>query len=204
MVIQLALLFTGGADANSGQTGGSTGVGVRLWRLFSYFTIESNLIVLATALVLAWRPAFDGRTWRVVRLDALLGILITGLVFAIVLAPQVHLTGAALVATIGFHYISPWATLAAWLLFGPRPRITWGTVLAAFIWPILWLSYIFIQGAFTHWYPYPFLDVTKIGFGDAMRNVVLVVALAAAFAALFKLLDHRLPALPGAAPADQP
>jgi Na+-transporting NADH:ubiquinone oxidoreductase subunit NqrB len=73
--------------------------------------------VLATALVLAWRPTFDGRVWRVVRLDALLGILITGLVFAIVLAPQVHLTGAALVATIGFHYIAPWATLAAWLLW---------------------------------------------------------------------------------------
>jgi hypothetical protein len=203
LVIQLVLLFTGGADANSGQTGGSTSVGVRLWRLFSYFTIESNLVVLAAALILTWRPAFDGRIWRVVRLDSLLGILITGLVFAIVLAPKVHLTGAALVATIGFHYISPWATLAAWLLFGPRPRISWGTVYAAFIWPILWLTYIFIQGAFTHWYPYPFLDVTKIGFGDALRNAVLVVALAAGCAALFKLLDHRLPALLRATPADQ-
>jgi Na+-transporting NADH:ubiquinone oxidoreductase subunit NqrB len=53
------------------------------------------------------RPGFDGRVWWVVRLDALLGILITGLVFAIVLAPQAHLTGAALIATIGVHYISP-------------------------------------------------------------------------------------------------
>lgn len=193
LVIQLILLFTGGADANSGQTGESTGVGVRLWRLFSYFTIESNLIVLAAALVLAWRPTFDGRVWRVVRLDSLLGILITGLVFAIVLAPQIHLTGAALVATIGFHYISPWATLLAWLLFGPRPRISWGTVVAAFVWPVVWLIYIFVQGAFTDWSPYPFLDVTEIGYGDALRNVVLVVALAAVCAALFKLVDRRLP-----------
>lgn len=29
---------------------------------------------------------------------------------------QVHLTGAALAGTIGFHYISPWTTLAAWLV----------------------------------------------------------------------------------------
>ena len=195
-MIQLVLLFTGGADANSGRSGTDISIGIRLWRLFSYFTIESNLFVLATALVLAWRPAFDGRIWRIVRLDALLGILITGLVFAIVLAPQVHLTGAALVATIGFHYISPWAAIAAWLLFGPRNRFDWNTVLAAFIWPILWLIYIFIQGAFTHWYPYPFLDVIKIGYGEAIRNVAVIVVLATVFAALFRLADRRLPAFP--------
>jgi Na+-transporting NADH:ubiquinone oxidoreductase subunit NqrB len=65
--------------------------------------IFTGLVVLATAVVLTWRPTFDGRIWGVVHLDALLGILITGLVFAIVLAPQVYLTGVALVATIGFH-----------------------------------------------------------------------------------------------------
>jgi hypothetical protein len=193
LVIQLVLVFTGGADANSGQAGGS--IGVRLWRLFSFFTIQSNLVVLVTAAVLAARPTFDGRVWRVVRLDALLGILITGLVFAIVLAPQVHLTGAALVATIGFHYISPWATLAAWLVFGPRPGFSWGTVAAAFVWPLLWLIYIFTQGAFTRWYPYPFLDVTRLGFGKALGNALLVVVLALACAALFKLADSRLAAL---------
>ncbi|WP_328456381.1 hypothetical protein [Amycolatopsis sp. NBC_00438] len=57
-------------------------------------TVESNLIVLATALVLVRRPGFDGRVWRVVRRDALPGILTTGLVFASVLARQVHLPGA--------------------------------------------------------------------------------------------------------------
>jgi hypothetical protein len=196
LVIQLVLLFTGGADANSGQAGETVSLGVRLWRLFSYFTIESNPFVLAAALVLAWRPDFDGRGRRVVRLDALLGILITGLVFAIVLAPQVHLTGAALVTTIGFHYVSPWATIAGWLLFGPRPRMTWGTVAGAFAWPLLWLVYIFVQGAFTRWYPYPFLDAVKLGTGGAIRNALLVVVLAVLFALLFKLLDRKLKPLP--------
>jgi hypothetical protein len=196
LVIQLALLFTGGADANSGQAGESVSLGVRLWRLFSYFTIESNLFVLAAALVLVRRPGFDGRVWRVVRLDALLGILITGLVYAIVLAPQVHLTGAALVATIGFHYVAPWATVVAWLLFGPRPRITWGTVAGAFVWPLLWLVYIFVQGAFTRWYPYPFLDAVKLGLGGAVRNALLVVVLAVLLALLFKFLDRKLRATP--------
>jgi hypothetical protein len=131
-----------------------------------------------------------------VRLDALLGIFITGLVFAVVLAPKLHLTGGALVATIGFHYVSPVMALLGWLLFGPRPRITWRTVAVAFVWPVLWLVYTFTQGAFTDWYPYPFLDVTEIGFGAALRNALLVVVLGVVLAAGFRFLDRRLGAAP--------
>jgi hypothetical protein len=195
LVIQLALLVEGGADANSGQSGVSVSLGVRLWRLFSYFTIQSNLIVLAVAVVLVLNPLRDGPIWQVVRIDALVGITITGLVYAIVLAPQVHLTGAALVATIGFHYISPWAAVLAWLVFGPRPRMTWPSVLGAFVWPVLWLVYIFGQGAFTRWYPYPFLDVTRLGFGDALRNALFVLLIGVALACVVKLLDRALRSL---------
>lgn len=35
-------------------------------------------------------PARDGRIWRIIRLDALLGITITGIVFDTILASQVH------------------------------------------------------------------------------------------------------------------
>ncbi|KAA9153179.1 hypothetical protein FPZ12_035265 [Amycolatopsis acidicola] len=194
LVVQLVLLGTGGADANSGE-GAVVSLGVRIWRLFSYFTIQSNLFVLAVCVVLAARPLFDGPVWRVVRLDALLGILITGVVYDLVLANQVHLTGWAHVATVGFHYVSPWAFVLGWLLFGPRSRISWATVAAAFLWPAAWLVYIFVQGAFTHWYPYPFLDVTRIGLGTAIRNAVFVVLVAVVLAVLARLADRHLPAL---------
>ena len=193
LIIQLALIFTGGADANSGETGASASILVRLWRLFSFFTIESNLIVLAVCIALVINPIHDGRFWRVARLDSLLGIVITGLVFAIVLAPLLHLTGAAEVATVCFHYISPWATLLGWLLFGPRPQMSWNTVAAAFIWPTLWLIYIFTQGAFTNWYPYPFLNAANLGLGAAVRNAVLVLLVGVVLAVLIKMADAKLP-----------
>lgn len=66
LTIQLVLIFTGGADANSGEVGESIGVGTRLWRLFSFFTIESNLIVLVVALALVRRPHRDLRNAVVV------------------------------------------------------------------------------------------------------------------------------------------
>jgi hypothetical protein len=49
---------------------------IRLGRLVSYFTIESNLLVLAAAVSLVLAPGRDGRLWRVLRLDALLGVVI--------------------------------------------------------------------------------------------------------------------------------
>ncbi|MDQ7876893.1 Pr6Pr family membrane protein [Microbacterium sp. QXD-8] len=194
LVIQLVLIFTGGQDANSG-TNATGPTGTRLVRLFSFFTIQSNLFVLGTSIALALDVLRDGRLWRVLRFDALLGIIITGLVYETILAPLVHLEGWALVATIGFHYISPWATLIGWLLFGPRPRATWATTALAFVWPLLWIVYTFVHGAVTGWYPYPFLDVDTIGFADSVRNSAIVLAIGVVIAVILTVLDHRLPSL---------
>lgn len=194
LAIQMVLVVTGGADARSGGIDMSVGLDIRLARLFSAFTILSNIIVLVTAILLVIRPIRDGRLWRVVRLDALLSIVITGVVYAVVLAPQVNLTGWAFVITVGFHYLSPWLTLGAWLLFGPRPRFTWSTVAWAFVWPTAWVLYTFIHGSISGWYPYPFLDVTKLGFEGAALNSLMVLVVAIVFAVLLKLVDRVLPA----------
>lgn len=195
LIIQLILLFTGGQDANSGSTGEGESIGTRLVRFVSFFTIQSNLFVLGTSIALALNIFRDGKVWRVLRFDALLGIIITGLVYETILAPLLHLTGWALVATIGFHYIAPWATLIGWLIFGPRPRMNWATAALAFIWPLLWLVYTFVHGAITGWYPYPFLDVATIGFADSIRNSGVVLLIGVVIAIVLTLLDRRLPSL---------
>jgi hypothetical protein len=191
---QLYLLSHGETDLSpTGDQG--VGVAVRLVRLFSYFTIESNLLVLAAAVSLVLAPGRDGRRWRVLRLDALLGIVITGLVFGLVLAGLVHPTGLGAWVNAGFHYFSPWWALAGWLLFGPRPRIGWPTVAWAFAWPIAWVGYTFIHGAVTGWYPYPFLNAHTHGYAVAVRNTGVVVLLGIVIALVLKALDGRLPAI---------
>ena len=193
LVAQLGLLVAGGADANSGVLDQTAPVGVRLVRFFSYFTVESNLLVLAASTTLAINPRRDGRWWRVLHLDALLGIVITGVVFELLLAKIVHLTGLPFVLNVCFHYISPWAVLLGWLLFGPRPRIGWTTVGWAFVWPVLWIGYTFAHGAATGWYPYPFLNPENLGYHAALINTGLVLVGAAALALGFKALDRWLP-----------
>ncbi|MFN8158062.1 MAG: Pr6Pr family membrane protein [Candidatus Nanopelagicales bacterium] len=190
LIIQLVLVLTGGPDPNTGETVASVGIGTRLVQTLSFFTIQSNILVLIVAATLVADPQRDGRIWRVLRLDALLGITITGLVFDLVLIHYVHPSGWQLVATIGFHYIAPWATLLGWLLFGPRPRIDRSTVAWAFLWPVAWIAYTFVRGAIVDWYPYPFLDVQEIGYGAAIRNTLVVVVLAVVLMAIFMRIDR--------------
>jgi hypothetical protein len=203
LVIQIVILATGGVDANSGDAAAQVAVGTRFVRLFSFFTIESNLFVLGVSLTLLRNPFRDGRWWRVVHLDALLGIVITGIVFDTVLAKIVHPTGWAAVANFGFHYFSPWFALLGWLLFGPRPRVTWAAIPWAFVWPIAWIAYTFVRGAIVHWYPYPFLDADVHSFWPALANTSLVVVLGIVLALVFRLLD-RIPTLYGPARAGAP
>ncbi|MCA5893447.1 Pr6Pr family membrane protein [Isoptericola sp. NEAU-Y5] len=196
-VVQIAVILAGGVDANSGQATETVATGERFRRMFSYFTIQSNVLLLASSATLALRPDRDGPVWRVLRLDAMLGIVITGLVFALVLSPDVELSGLGLWLTIGFHYAAPWIALAGWMMFGPRPRITATTVVRALEWPVAWVVYTFVQGEITGWYPYPFLDVDVVGYPAALRSVGVVLALGVLLALLLAYLDRRLPARPG-------
>jgi hypothetical protein len=192
LITQTVLLVHGGTDVNTSAGEGSVGIAVRLVRLVSYFTIESNLLVLALAVSLVLAPDRDGRGWRVLQADALLGIIITGLVFATVLAGQVQHHGVGAWVNAGFHYFAPGWAVAGWLLFGPRPRLDWVTIGWLFAWPLLWIIYTFAHGAATGWYPYPFLNAHTHGYAVALRNTAAVVVLALIIIAILRPLDRRL------------
>lgn len=193
VVAQLVLLVSGGQDVNTTTAAAPVPLATKLLRFFSYFTVQSNLLVLAAAISLVIRPDRDGPVWRVLRLDALLGIAVTGVVFATLLSGLVHPSGIGIWINAGFHEFSPVWELLGWLLFGPRPRIDGRTIRWAFVWPVAWLAYTMAHGAMTGWYPYPFLNADTLGYGQVSITVavILVAALATAFA--FLAVDRRLP-----------
>lgn len=191
VLTELGRAFTGAAIL---VTEDPPGTGERVLRFFSYFTVQSNILVFASVLALTRDPDHDGRGWRVLRLTALLGITVTGLVYVVVLGPTLHPTGLGWWTNAGLHYAAPVLTLAGWLVFGPRPRVSGHTVGWALIWPLGWIGYALALGAVTDWYPYPFLDVTQIGYAAALRNVAFVAVLAVVLLLLARLVDRRLPA----------
>lgn len=184
--IELVVALTGGAGLAPTHA-------ERIVRLFSYFTIQSNLLIGGVSLALALDPRRDGPVFRVLRLDALLCIAVTGIVYNTVLRGLVELTGAGMVSNVMLHVLAPVFAVVAWLLVGPRPRVTGPTVWWSVVYPIAWLVYTFVRGAVTGWYPYPFLDVTELGYAGAVTNSAVVAVVFLLLAWGVRWADGRLP-----------
>ena len=162
-------------------------------RYFSYFTVESNVLCAVTSAALAVAPRRDGAVFRWLRLAAVLGIAITGIVYVTLLAPLVHLDGIDAVTDVVFHYLVPVLTVVGWLVLGPRPRTSWRLLWWVLIWPVGWLGYTLPHGAVSGWYPYPFLDASQRGYGPVALTSAGITVLFVLVGALLVLADHRLP-----------
>ncbi|MEZ2370141.1 Pr6Pr family membrane protein [Arthrobacter sp. RCC_34] len=144
----------------------------------SYFTIQSNIIVvivLAIAAVAAWRGR--GTRW----LDYLRGaatvyISITGVVYSLLLS-DIDVNTPLPWVNVVLHYTIPTITVIDWLVDLPSPRIGLRTALIWLAYPALYLVYSLVRGPLVDWYPYPFLDPRISGYGQvAVMSVVIAVA----------------------------
>ncbi|HZX06912.1 Pr6Pr family membrane protein [Kribbella sp.] len=165
----------------------------RVFNTFAYFTIQSNLLLGGTALLLAVRPdRRESTLLKTLRLNGVLCIAVTGIVYHAVLAGLDDLHGAAEVANFLLHTAAPVAGVLGWLLFGPRGTIDWRIVGWSIVYPLLWLVFTLIRGAFVGFYPYPFVNVDEHGYGRVLLNCLLVAVLFLALAAGANALDRRL------------
>ena len=161
---------------------------------FSFFTIQSNLLGVAAlfALVLVPRARrtalFDGA-----RSAAVLYMAITGVVFALLLSGlQQELQTSLEWVNFVVHKLMPVVLVADWLIDSPRHRLPRVAVLAWLAYPLAWLGYTLMRGEAEGWYPYPFVDVSELGYGGVLgRSVVLAIGCALAGAALLWLGNRR-------------
>jgi hypothetical protein len=161
---------------------------------FSFFTIQSNILAVAALFLLVAVPAerrsglFDGA-----RQAAVLYIGITGVVFALLLSglQEDVQTSASWVDSV-VHKLIPVVLVADWLIDPPRHRLPRWTVLAWLAYPAAWLVYTLVRGEIVDWYPYPFVDVSNLGYGGVLaRAAGLTVAFALGAAALLWLGNRR-------------
>ncbi len=161
---------------------------------FSFFTIQSNVlgVVALYALVLVPRArrtaSFDGA-----RCAAVLYMAITGIVFALLLSGlQEELQTSDAVVNFVVHQLMPVVLVADLLVEGPRQRLPWWSVAAWLAYPLSWLTYTLVRGAQVDWYPYPFVDVSELGYGGVLaRSVALAACFAIGGAALLWVANRR-------------
>jgi len=156
----------------------------------SFFTVQSNIIgvLVLVALALTARRA-RSRTFESVRGAAVLYLVITGIVFALLLSgvqADLQLT-IPWVDTV-LHRVMPVAMLADWLIDPPRHRLSRRVVLPWLAFPVAWSAYTLVRGPVVDWYPYPFIDVRVHGYDGVLAlGGVLLIGMA-----LAGLLVHEL------------
>ncbi|HEY4327745.1 MAG TPA: Pr6Pr family membrane protein [Mucilaginibacter sp.] len=154
---------------------------------FSYFTIENNFLVAACSIVVLLAPASSwGRFFsRPTTLSAItVYIFIVGLVYNLVLRSIWNPTGFPRVVDELLHVVVPLLFLFYWIFFVPKANLNWN-ISWWLIFPTVYAIYTFTRGAVTNWYPYPFLDMNKLGTQQVILNTCGLVAVFLIFSLLF-------------------
>jgi hypothetical protein len=193
VLVQLALVLR---SVDVGFETTSDPLGRRIAQFFSYFTIQSNILVLVTTAVLALRPARAGRLFRVLRIAALYGITVTLVVYWVALAPLAHFTGVAAATNLALHLVVPVMAIVGWALFGPHAVGDRRSLVMSLIWPAAFVVLTVVQGAVTGFYPYPFVDIDELGIARVAVNAAIILvgllAVGATFTALSTVISRRL------------
>ncbi len=164
-----------GLAVQLGATLGTTGsAAAALWVLLRYFTILMNL---AAALAFA-RIALRGRE---AASPALLGgltlnILLVAIVYRLLLAGTLVQTGQERLADLFLHSVTPALVLVFWLTRVKRGALQARDVLPWAAVPLLYFAYALARGAADGLYPYPFIDVGRIGWAATLVDAVLIAA----------------------------
>ncbi|MBE5106563.1 Pr6Pr family membrane protein [Bacillus thuringiensis] len=161
---------------------------------FSFFTIESNILVAFILLLSSIGTATFGRSeqFGILRGAATVYILTTGLIYFLLLRGLEESLQTAIpwVNTV-LHYIMPIAMLLDWVLNPPTKKITWKYAASWLLFPLFYVVYSVIRGPIVNWYPYPFLDPRIGGYERVFFYSVGIAVVIGALCILVKMLGNR-------------
>ncbi|MCS3532093.1 Pr6Pr family membrane protein [Chryseobacterium sp. JUb7] len=137
-------------------------------RFFSYFTILTNLIVAAYFTFQIFNRNPDKKSGTLTAITVY--ILIVGLIYQIILRSTWNPTGMQKLVDELLHTIIPVLVVTYWYIFENKTSLNYRHILKWSIYPLLYLIYILIRGNFSGFYPYPFINVSEIGFTNVIIN----------------------------------
>jgi hypothetical protein len=149
-----------------------------VWNYLGFFTILTNLLVAITLTRVARGGGFGSApTHHSTITGVVLAIAIVGVAYHTLLSGRVPVMGPLWwTADRMLHYLMPAATVLWWLVFVPTRTLTYRDPLAWLVFPVGYLVYALVRGAIDGWYPYFFIDVSAIGYGQALANAALLTS----------------------------
>ena len=147
-------------------------------RFFSFFTILSNIMVV---IFFIGQLLPENRKLKVfvvkneIATAVSMYIITVGVVYQTILRQPIPLQGWPRVADDILHLYIPLLMLLYWIVFIADKKIAATTIPYWLIYPIVYLVYTLIRGHFVHFYPYPFVNVTALGYRKVLLNSALLV-----------------------------
>ncbi len=168
---------------------------------FSYFTIQSNILVMIAAALIAINPDRGGTAFGILRMAGLVGITITGVIFSTVLAGLAEFEGIAWWTDKAFHYVVPAMAVVGFIFIKPRTRLDKSSLWFV-TWALAWLTYTLVRAEVASPQfpvtntrfadvPYDFIDVDQHGGVAVAIACAAVLVLALAIGSFYIWLSQR-------------
>ena len=165
-----------------------------LIRFFSYYTILTNLLV-GVYVTVQWAARPGRRSGFFfspsVQTAVALHITVVGLIYNLLLRQLWDSSGLQAILHDLLHTVIPLLMIIYWWRWVDTRRLTFRNIPAWLIYPALYAIFVMIRGHFSDWYPYPFLDVIKLGYPKVLFNSAMLIVVFVLFSWLFVLLGKK-------------
>lgn len=144
-------------------------------RFFSFYTILTNILVALCLTVLLLKP---NSRWGIyfsrpsVLTATTINITVVGLLYNLVLRQIWSPEGFQRVADELLHVVIPVLFIMYWCLFAPKGGLGWKNAFPWLLYPLVYAIFVLCRGALSGFYPYPFIDVSTLGYNKVLLNSV--------------------------------
>lgn len=164
--IQLYLVFYGRWSVEASLLGG-------LVSYFSFFTVLTNTLAAAVLTCASTSRQSRGRTFLLqpwVSSGIAVSITVVGVAYSLLLRHLWHPQGWQWVADELLHDVMPLLFVFYWWRCVPKGHLRLGHIGLWTIYPLLYFAYVLLRGDSLGVYPYPFVDVEKLGYPQVFLN----------------------------------
>ncbi len=139
----------------------------------SLFSVESNLavaMVLTVPLILKSGPLFRFFDSAGIQAMVVVYSFMVFMIYDLVLHDLWVDEGIQFVLNYLLHNAIPLAFIVWWFNFGEKGRLKYWYSFPWLIAPIIYMAITLIRGWYSGFYPYPFIDVDRIGMATVLYN----------------------------------
>ena len=172
LVIQLDLVLLARWTSGASLLGG-------LVNFFSFFTVLTNTLVAVVLTCVATRQPSKGRTFFLqpwVTSGIAVSIIVVGVAYNLLLRQLWQPQGLQWLANELLHDVMPVLFTLYWWFCVPKGSFRVGHIGVWVLYPVLYFAYTLLRGHLLGVYPYPFIDVEKLGYAQAFINACGVLA----------------------------